>query len=742
MKSVLLVGNPNSGKTTLFNALTGEHQRVGNWPGVTVEKKEGTVTLNKQKIHLIDLPGLYSLSTQQSHSGIDEQITARAVTADDVDLIINVIDACQLERHLYLTSQLLEIGKPILIVLNMMDLATSRGIKIDVDLLSKQLHCPIIQTEAHQGKGKEVLLDAILNYQEKTSSPGFSLILPPAVLETRQALLQYGDEHGLFSERLSLYQVNRLLEKNELGGFPLQVEKDLDMVMADARYTAIHRIVLCSQKKLTDSSEHLTAKIDKIVLHRFWALPIFIAIMYLMFFFAIHIGGAFQDFFDIGSEAIFVQGTAQLLQWMHAPHWMIILISSGIGKGINTTCTFIPVIASMFFFLSLLETSGYMARAAFVIDKVMRLFGLPGKAFIPMIIGFGCNVPAVMATRTLDSERDRLLTILMSPFMSCSARLAIYAIFVVAFFPVGGHNIVFSLYLIGILMAIATGLMLRKLVFHHETSPLLLELPIYHRPSIKRVWRETTLRLRYFVLRAGKLIIPVCAILGGLNAMTLGDGYGVYSNASLLSVFGRWITPLFAPLGLTQDNWPAAVGLLSGTLAKEVVIGTLQTLYAQVGHLSQVNLPDTSVLLQLKEACHSISHNFSSLHQSIFHPLSTKVADSSFMPSTREMMVTHFDGRIGAYAYLLFILLYIPCVSTMAVIRQEAGSRYMWFSIFWSLFLAYGISVGFYQIATVMAHPLKTLLWSVVVCFSMIQMVWILRKIRCSREKSYAIATS
>ncbi len=286
-----------------------------------------------------------------------------------------------------------------------------------------------------------------------------------------------------YSKSLAYYFARRLAEGDKLLSLGTQVEQSsqfveadlgLDLILADARYQKVHEMVLASQKKRSDASETFTARLDKLVLHRFLALPIFLAVMYSMFLFAINIGGAFQDFFDISTDTIFVQGSAWLLQQLHAPNWFIALCYNGIGKGINTTLTFIPVIAAMFFFLSFLETSGYMARAAFVVDKAMRALGLPGKSFVPMIVGFGCNVPAIMAARTLDSERDRLLTILMSPFMSCSARLAIYAVFVAAFFPTGGQNIVFALYLIGVLMAVLTGFILRKTALKGQASPLIL----------------------------------------------------------------------------------------------------------------------------------------------------------------------------------------------------------------------------------------------------------------------------
>ena len=737
MTRVMLVGNPNCGKTTLFNALTGETQRVGNWPGVTVEKKMGTFSIDQHTVQLTDLPGLYSLTVADHGSSMDEKITAVAVVGDDVDVIINVMDACQLERHLYLTSQLLELGKPVIIALNMTDIATQRGIIIDEKALSQALGCTVVPMQAHRNQGILEIKQAVLNATASIPKP-FSLPLPSLLRETLTTIEQQWVMSGLYSSQRAFYWANRLLEGDTMAlNASVPLPNESDVLMADARYHAVHQTVLLVQKKRSDASEHMTAKIDRVVLHRFWALPIFFSVMYLMFFFAINLGGALQDFFDISSDAVFVQGSAALLQIMHAPDWLIALIANGVGKGINTTLTFIPVIASMFFFLALLETSGYMARAAFVVDKAMRALGLPGKSFVPMIVGFGCNVPAIMAARTLDSERDRLLTVLMSPFMSCSARLAIFAIFVATFFPMGGHNIVFSLYLIGILMAVFTGLLLRKTVFHGSASPLLLELPAYHKPTLPRLMKETSMRLRYFIMRAGKLIIPVCVLLGGLNALTLEQG-----GESVLSMFGQWITPLFSPMGLHQDNWPATVGLLTGMLAKEVVVGTLHTLYSQVGHLGQQAATGFDLWSSMQAALMSIPRNLADLGQTIIHPLSANIADVTIPSAVGEIMVRHFDGKIGAYAYLLFVLLYIPCVSTMAVIRQEAGRQFMRFSIIWSLVLAYGVSVGFYQLATVKSHPTQTLLWILSITLVMLMIVFSMRKLLCQSRGGYVTATS
>ena len=728
MTHLLLVGNPNCGKTTLFNALTGSNQRVGNWSGVTVEKKTGEFTLSNHCVQITDLPGIYSLVAQAKGLSQDEQIAAQAMVAIEANCIINVVDACHLERHLYLTSQILELGKPLIVVLNMMDVAQQRGISIDVPALAKQLGCPVVPIQAHKGIGISDLHQA-LSALPKPAKP-----LPFALSDSIRNALELIEQQLVnqgFAPSQAYYYALRLAEGGTLAeqGIDLIDRNDeLDIVLADARYQKIHQIMTAVQKKQSDASEHFTAKLDKIVLHRFFAIPIFLALMYLMFLFAINIGGAFQDFFDISTDTLFVQGSAWLLTQWNAPNWLIALIANGVGKGINTTLTFIPVIAGMFFFLSLLETSGYMARAAFVVDKAMRAMGLPGKSFVPMIVGFGCNVPAIMAARTLDSERDRLLTVMMSPFMSCSARLAIYAIFVAAFFPSGGSNVVFSLYLIGIMMAVFTGFLLRKTHLKGQASPLILELPAYHKPSLKRLCKETGMRLRFFVFRAGKLIIPICILLGGLNAITLGGGLnpGEASAQSVLSLMGQWLTPLFAPMGISQDNWPATVGLLTGMLVKEVVVGTLNALYAQAAHIGEIAAVHFDFWGGMASALWSIPHNLAQLGGALINPISASAADSEVSASVYGIMAQRFDGKIGAYAYLLFVLLYIPCVSTMAVIRQEASKQLMWISIIWSFVVAYSAAVFFYQIATFLSHPSQSIFWIISLMLCLIGVISLL----------------
>lgn len=730
---VVLAGNPNCGKTTLFNLLTGDHQKVGNWPGVTVEKKTGYLQSANQCIVVTDLPGIYSFNTEPGHVSKDEEIAAKALMDLSVDCIINIVDACHLERNLYLTSQLLELGKPVILAVNMMDLAHKQGIKLDLSGLSQALGCPVIGLQAHTGTGLDALQEA-LALPLSIPKP-LDLQLCPDLCDQeialQKTLLAAGESLSLVS-----FLVRRMMEDNA-------DKSDTDIRMADARYQAIHQLINQVQSKKNDVREQITAKIDRIVLHRLWALPIFFGVMYLMFVFAINIGGAFQDFFDIATDTIFVKGLAVLLQQIHTPAWLIALLAHGVGKGINTTLTFTPVIAAMFFFLAFLETSGYMTRAAFVVDKAMRVLGLPGKSFVPMIVGFGCNVPAIMAARTLHSERDRLLTILMSPFMSCSARLAIYAVFVAAFFPSGGQNIVFSLYLIGILMAVSTGFLLRKTLLKGQSLPLILELPTYHAPSLKRLFHETGLRLKHFVWRAGRLIVPVCVLLGGLNALTIQGSVSMdeASTQSILSYMGQTLTPLFSPLGLSQDNWPATVGLLTGMLAKEVVVGSLNALYVPAGALQDAALQGFNFLGNLQEALLSIPHNLANLGPAFLNPVLASAPDNELSQSLYGSLVARFDGKAGAYAYLLFILLYIPCVSTMAVIRKEASRQWMWLSVAWSFFVAWGTAVLFYQIARFSLHPVESLAWIMTIIVTLGLIVWLLHRQGLVRREAYAIST-
>ncbi|RTZ65858.1 MAG: ferrous iron transport protein B, partial [Aquificaceae bacterium] len=437
-----LVGNPNSGKTTLFNHLTGAHQRTGNWAGVTVERKEGEFYYNDNHYHVVDLPGTYSLGLEKT--SVDEKIARQFVVDNPDSVYLNIVDASTLQRGLYLTLQLRELGVPTIVVLNMMDVAKKRGMSIDVARLSAQLDCPVIPISLKQPDSVKALYQAIEDYDIQQAST-LDIHYAPAI-ESALTSLSAGKTQSSRRQRLE-----QLLVADETQATRDAIEaetgEDLDFLLADSRFEQamlLAKSVVKEQGKVTRTSSD---KIDKWVLGSWTGIPIFIALMYLLFLFSINFGGALIDFFDLSAQALFVDGGRALLSSLGAPEWLIAILADGIGGGLQVVATFIPIIGALFLFLTLLEESGYMARAAFVVDRSMRKLGVSGKAFVPLIIGFGCNVPGIMATRTLNDERERILTVMMSPFMSCGARLAVFALFAVAFFPVGGQNIVFLLYI-------------------------------------------------------------------------------------------------------------------------------------------------------------------------------------------------------------------------------------------------------------------------------------------------------
>lgn len=741
---VALVGNPNCGKTTLFNALTGSQQRVGNWPGVTVDRKSGYLRIANTDIEIVDIPGVYSLVAHDAETAVDERIATEFVSSDSADVLINIVDAANLERNLYLTLQLLELNKPVILALNMTDIAKNRHIHVDADALEAHLGIPVVTLTANKAKGIDALHAALITQCQQLNVPDFQWQFPVEIEQAITDLQQHaisrcqairlleGDLHSLQNISSELKTVIR----NAQDAIEIALDEEADILIADSRYSTIHS--LCQQvvAKPSQTKKTISSRLDQILLNRYLGIPCFLGVMYCMFFFSINIGGAFQDFFDISSSTIFVDGLANLLHLCHLPNWIVAIIASGAGRGINTTITFIPIIGGMFLFLSFLESSGYMARAAFVVDRLMRAMGLPGKSFVPLIVGFGCNVPAIMSARTLDNERDRILTIIMTPFMSCGARLAIFAVFTSAFFPVGGQNVVFALYLIGIVMAVLTGLVLRKTLLMGEPSPFILELPPYHMPTFNALRRQTWLRLKRFLLKAGKVIVPVCILIGSLNAITINGGIslGDASSQSLLSYLGQWLTPLFAPMGIHADNWPATVGLLTGTLAKEVVVATLNTLYSQVGNL-HAHAAVFDFWGGLRDAVMSVPHNIAALPASLGNPVLSSAPMSEVNPGVYGLMYQRFDGQLGAFAYLLFVLLYVPCITTTAVMARELNRGWTWFSVIWSTALAYGVAVIFYQAATFTKHPAVSICWISGILLGFAATIWAL-KIYTLRKKT------
>jgi ferrous iron transport protein B len=736
--TVGLVGNPNCGKTTLFNVLTGSKQRVGNWPGVTVEKKVGEFRHQETRFEVVDLPGTYSLDVVDREVSLDEQVARDYVHANEADLIINIVDASNLERNLYLTSQFAEMRVPLLVVLNMVDVAKDKGMTVDAGALSRQLGCPVVPVVASDGQGiqelKAAIARAVAEQPRATALVEYHADLDHAVAGLALQLQDAAKASQVAPRWLAV----RLLEGDdkarETAGPALAADAakraealgdDIDILVADARYGLANHIAKQAVKITGLVGRDLTDRIDRVVLNRALGIPVFLLMMYLMFMFTINIGGAFIDFFDQFAGAIFVDGFGALLGGLGAPEWVTVALANGIGGGLQTVATFIPVIGFLYLFLSLLEDSGYMARAAFVMDRFMRWVGLPGKSFVPLIVGFGCNVPAIMATRTLEHRRDRLMTIAMAPFMSCGARLPVYVLFAAAFFPQGGQNVVFGLYLIGIAVAVLTGLVLKHSILKGEATPFIMELPPYHLPTAKGILTHTWDRLKSFIVRAGRVIVPMVLVLNFLNAVGTDGSFGNEdSDKSMLAEVGRGIAPAFSPMGLNEENWPAAVGIFTGVLAKEAVVGTLDAAYSALAAQDAGASGDEAhfeLAAAVGGAFATIPANLSDALGTWTDPLGIQVGDVSDQAAVAEeqgvatgtfgAMASRFDGAAGAFAYLLFILLYFPCTAAIAAVYQESGARWTAFVALWTTGLGYGLATVYYQAARYDQHPGTSLAW-------------------------------
>lgn len=683
MTTLALVGNPNCGKTTLFNALTGARQRVGNWPGVTVERKVGQYVHGGQTVQIVDLPGTYSL--EPVSGALDEQLARDYILSapgggvgggdfqsrpgrghDSVpppDVVVNVVDAASLARGLYLTTELLEQRRPVVLALNMVDVADRHGLHIDTFRLGNALGCPVVPVVASRGEGVGALKDAIDSVLRNLDAP----------------------------------------ERPPLGD-------------ADVRFAEIDRM-LAHCVHSTPVRRTVTDRIDAVVLNRFLAFPIFLGVMYLMFMFSINVGSAFIDLFDLLGAVLFVEGPRQLMLGAGLPGWLVALLADGVGGGVQLVGTFIPVIGALFLALSFVEDTGYMGRVAFIVDRLLKRLGLPGKSFVPLVVGFGCNVPAVMATRTLDNQPDRILTTIMAPYMSCGARLTVYALFAAAFFTHNGQNVVFALYVIGIAVAVLSALLVRRYLIRSPGSHFLLELPAYHLPTLKGLLLQTWQRLQGFVVRAGKAIVTVVVVLNTVNSVGLDGSIGNQdSENSLLSAIGRTITPAFAPMGIREENWPATVGIFTGVFAKEVVVGTLDALYAP-----DAQPPRTDLMATVRAAFASVPANLTALGDQLGDPLGIDIgdvsdsaraaADQSVAVGTLASMRSLFGSELAAFSYLLFVLLYMPCVATIGVIYKEQGRFWALFSVTWSLVIAYAAAVIVYQLGNLTAAPLAALAW-------------------------------
>ncbi len=650
---VAIIGNPNVGKTTLFNALTGEKQHVGNWPGVTVEKIEGYGKVDGVRVHYIDLPGVYSLSAYS----IDEKIARDFILTENPDVVVDIVDATNLERNLYLTLQLLELKANVVIALNFMDEVEKRRMDIDVKKLQEFLGIKVVPVVAREGKGIEELKRAILETARhgviRKVEVGYGRDVERAILEIEGML---ADERikcrhcpfaklCLGSDRERHWVSTRLLEGDdeankvvdrEIALRAMELRRELEKKYGDmAAYFAKKRYELIGSivrqcLKMEEMEETFSDRIDRVLLDKYLGIPIFFVIMWLAFKLTFDVAAPFtlliEKLFD------------ELGKWVAGSipnETMASLIGEGIIGGVGSVLVFVPNIFLLFFILALLEDSGYMARAAFVMDRVMYRIGLHGKAFIPMLLGFGCNVPAIMATRTMEDERDRLLAIMINPLMSCSARLPVYVLFAGIFFAGKEAGVIMSMYLLGILLAVMMALLLRKFLFQGKPSPFIMEMPPYRLPTLRNIVSTTWNRGKMFIKKAGTIILLGVIIIWFLANFP--DG-GI--EESFLAMIGKAMQPLFAPLGW---SWRAVVALLAGVVGKEIVVGSLGALYG--GNLSSALAADFT--------------------------------------------------QVEAFAYMAFVLIYVPCIATIAAIWQETRSiKWPLFTITYEILLAYGVALA------------------------------------------------
>ncbi len=723
--TVALIGNPNSGKTTVFNALTGSRQTIGNWPGVTVERKEGVCRLPDGKtLTVVDLPGVYSLMA----SSEDERIAVDYALSREADLFINVVDAANIERNLYLTLLLTELRVPVIHLLTMMDVVQENQTIIDVKHLAQHLGAPVITADTRGRVGTRKLLAELQQVVDHPALPVIRIDYPPAVESEIAHLLA---KCQAVADKLHVparWVAIQLLEADPdvTARFREQVSEDelaeadrriqaatgayTDEVFANARYGVIQG--LCAEVVHRHAEGNSRASsIDRWILNRWLGIPFFFAVMFVIFWVTQIVGGAFIDFFEDLGGTLFVETPRFLLEKINAPAPLIALLADGLGTGLQTMAAFLPPIFFMFLCLAILEDSGYMARAAFVMDRAMSWLGLPGKSFVPLLVGFGCSVPAILATRTLENRRDRFLTIFMTPFMSCGAKLPIYVVFGAAFFANNPGRLIFYMYITGIVLGILTGLLLKKTLFTGEPSHFIMELPPYHVPRFKYIMLNAWDRLRYFIFRAGQVIVPMVLVLGLLNSIGRDGLIGNHdSRESLLATAGSTLTPIFTPMGVEEENWPATVAIFSGLFAKEAVIGTLNSLYGQnQGLESEVDEEEGfNFLERVGDAFRTIPPGLADIVTSLTDPLHLRDArgDESEISERFEADETIFasmrrsftKGRHQAFAYLLFILLYMPCFAAVGAAYRELGRFYTAVLMIYLTVLGWCVATLYYQV--------------------------------------------
>ena len=669
---VALAGNPNCGKTTLFNALTGSNQYVGNWPGVTVEKKEGETRIGDRTVTVVDLPGIYSLSPYSM-----EEIVARDfIIGESPDCVIDIVDATNLERNLYLTVQLLELERPTVLALNFMDEVEKRGDKIDVRRLSRELGVPVIPITARTGEGIEELMHTAHRQMHLGVTVEPDDLYDDYTHDIHHRMGELLHDYAYAADLPAHWASIKLLEGDAIVekalNLPPDIRKRLDALVAeyenssdlgdretliaDSRYQYIQKVVSASVVRGGVPGElTFSEKIDRVVTHRIFAIPLFLCTMLVMFVVTFGpFGSWLSDGVGAGMDAL-ARWLAPTLAGLGVSPVLISLVCDGIIAGVGGVLTFLPQIALLFLFLSFLEDSGYMSRAAFIMDRALRRFGLSGKAFIPMLMGFGCSVPAIMGARTMENEKDRRMTILLVPFMSCSAKLPVYGLISAAFFGPWAGLVVFGLYIIGMIVGVASGLFFKKTLFAGEPAPFVLELPPYRLPSVGNMLTHVWQKVKGFLVKAGTLILLMSMVLWLLQSFDFSLRMVDDPTHSMLGALGNVLAPVFGPCGF--GFWQAAVALLTGLIAKEMVVSSLSMFYG----------------FSLTAASGEVA-----------------AAMTGFSP-------------LSAFSLLVFILLYVPCVAAVSTLFKEMNSRkWAWFSIAWQVGCAYVMALLVYQIGSLL----------------------------------------
>ncbi len=734
--TIALAGNPNVGKSTLFNALTGSRQHVGNWPGKTVERKEGRLRIDDQDVVVVDLPGIYSLTSYS----IEEVISRDFIVNQRPDVVVGVVDAANLERNLYLVTQILETESPLIIALNMLDVARGRGVTIDTVRLSQRLNgATVIETVGSSGVGIDRLKAALR--QVATTPPQQPVRIPyhPAlekeITALEQAIAQVPALTQTYRARwlaIKLLEADEtLIQRLESSGYVALLAQareaaqrvasatgeDAETLIVDGRYEFIRDVVKDTLARQRHTLETRSDRIDRVLTHRLYGLPIFLFLMWVVFQLTANVSAPFLDWIDGVITGPIARWVSALLDVVGlGGSWAEALLVDGVLAGVGGVLVFVPVLMTLYIALGILEDSGYMARAAFVMDRFMRRLGLHGKSFLPMLVGFGCTVPAVYATRTLETEEDRKFIAFLVSFMSCGARLPVYVVIGAAFFGQNSGALIFAMYLLGIAVALVTGFVLRRTVYRHKPlQPFVMELPPYHIPSLRNVWRQTWTRTSSFIHGAGTTILAASMVIWLLTAIPINANGRFNDVAPKDSVFGavsHALAPLFAPLGF--GSWQASGALISGFVAKEVVVGTMSVIIVgEAEEEAPSDAPVSTFIEDLGEIGTSFIDASVLTVQELVNiiPRTVNIIPVVHMPeadflgaSAEEEDTTALEAGLrdvftplAAVAFTVFVLLYTPCMSTVAAMRHEFGTRFMAYQIAYTLVVAWLASVIVYQ---------------------------------------------